>query len=196
MEPMGDDVGLFGSNSPNAMIARTLHPVNSGHKAMSEIIVNRLKQDFRDRDTSSPPTNTQPSTPPEPSKAVSIVLDEEIFSSEFSWIFYGPPVGTSAVCGGEEGAPGIIPFELAFNQGSQDEWDINHPPWPGGIFALTDVYGEDCEFKCDGTNAGALFCGDREVKCKADPAKYSGKDGTHACPGTPYIHHAAVLCEW
>lgn len=53
---------------------------------------------------------------------------------------------------------------------------------------------QECEYKCDGTNPGRLFCQKKEIACREDSAK-SHKEGMLKC-GEGNFFHATVFCDF
>ncbi|CAG5154237.1 uncharacterized protein ALTATR162_LOCUS3526 [Alternaria atra] len=71
--------------------------------------------------------------------------------------------------------------------------DPRNPPWPAGDFTLI-IEGEECHYKCDGTNPGSLFCPDRGISCAEDTAK-SSVEGMKNCDSRVSFH-AVVYCDF
>ena len=72
------------------------------------------------------------------------------------------------------------------------------PTWPAGTFDFKDLHGMDCQYKNDGSNAGALWCGGRDgpISCQADNMRWD-KDMKHCEENGPQRYHQAlVYCEW
>lgn len=143
---------------------------------------------------------------PYPTKAMSVVLSVTVPDGEekniFNWRFFDVAVGQKGGCT-EQDATLIHNDDQSWTAGFDDK-SLDYPPWPRGIYDLTVYKEEGCQFKCDGTSAGRLFCpsfvgkfsGD-SVGCKEDPAKGAGPGATTKCPtdGEDY-DHAVVICEW
>ncbi|KAF1828223.1 hypothetical protein BDW02DRAFT_617367 [Decorospora gaudefroyi] len=72
--------------------------------------------------------------------------------------------------------------------------DHKNLPWPGGIYNL-NIEGEDCEYKNDGTNAGRLFCPNREIDCMEE-SKKSTDEGLPECSSSRVKFHPAVYCDF
>jgi hypothetical protein len=111
---------------------------------------------------------------------------------DIKWRFYTVSAGKAVGSCGETDGQEITP------QGPSDpKLDSNtssdNPPWPAGTFKLK-IEDQDCEYKCDGTNPGRLFCPNKQITCVEDSAK-SKKEGTKKC-GSYSFFHAAVFCDF
>ncbi|KAL6712089.1 hypothetical protein ACN47E_003132 [Coniothyrium glycines] len=105
-----------------------------------------------------------------------------------TWRFYTTPVGKAVgSCGETDGQ------ELTPSVSMDSNADVTNPPWPAGVFDLT-IEGEKCQYKCDGTNAGRLFCPNRQISCVGDDAKGS-PEGKKMC-GSRVSFHAVVYCDF
>jgi len=137
----------------------------------------------------TPPASTPPQT-----KALSINLQNYIdqIGNVNKWFFYATDRGVSALCGKEKDA--VASF-LAQDGATL----IDNPPWPGGTFKVK-VDGMDCEYKNDGTNAGALWCSGRgAISCQEEHAKGKGEKGSKVCENngdSSRSQHPVVFCEW
>lgn len=107
--------------------------------------------------------------------------------------FYTTKVGQAfGSCGETEGEE--IPHDSTYKPvGDGRGPSTMNPPWPGGIFKL-NIEGEACEYKCDGTNAGRLFCPKKEIACHEDSLK-SKEEGMLRCNGYR-LSHAVVYCDF
>ncbi|KAH8730501.1 peptidase S8/S53 domain-containing protein [Phaeosphaeriaceae sp. PMI808] len=107
-----------------------------------------------------------------------------------AWKFYtakvGKPVGSCGETDGQE-------ISAQSNDKPAGNSDIDNPPWPGGSFKL-NIEGEACEYKCDGTNPGRLFCPAKQISCWEDSMK-SKKEGTLKC-GDRTLFHPVVYCDF
>lgn len=59
---------------------------------------------------------------------------------------------------------------------------------------LPTIDGQSCQYKCDGTHAGRLFCPYKQISCSEDLAK-SKKEGILKC-GSNNFFHAVVFCDF
>lgn len=135
---------------------------------------------------------------PENGKSLSIAMMSNV-SPHFGgadvthmWKFYTTTVGKAVGSCGETDGQEIT------SAGPSDPSlpsiaDPENPPWPGGIFNVT-LEGNRCQYKCDGTNAGKLFCPDKQISCSEDSAKRK-KEGTLKC-GSDIFFHATVFCDF
>ncbi|KAF2191612.1 hypothetical protein K469DRAFT_720657 [Zopfia rhizophila CBS 207.26] len=116
-----------------------------------------------------------------------------------SWLFYAVDQGTNSDCALHPSAIGAV-------DGSIKGVPNPSPPFPAGVFPVKTQEG-DCEYKNNGDkdNAGALFCGGKQMgSCKANADKdKSQRDGDKICDnltGTggrnEVTHRAVVACEW
>jgi hypothetical protein len=85
-----------------------------------------------------------------------------------AWKFYTTKVGKPvSSCGETDGQE----ISAQSNDQPVETPDIDdNPPWPAGIFKL-NIEGEACEYKCDGTNPGRLFCPQKQIPCQEDSMK-------------------------
>ncbi len=65
--------------------------------------------------------------------------------------------------------------------------------WPGGDYKLS-IEDQKCEYKCDGTNAGRLFCEKKEVGCQAYPERGNGSTSMQ-CAQTSFML-PVVYCDF
>jgi hypothetical protein len=105
------------------------------------------------------------------------------------WRFYTTKVGKAVgSCGETEGqAIGAESNDKPINP------DIYNPPWVGGTYKL-NIEGEACEYKCDGTNPGRLYCPKKEITRKEDSLK-AKKEGSLKC-GNAQFFHPVVYCDF
>ncbi|KAF2850303.1 hypothetical protein T440DRAFT_518402 [Plenodomus tracheiphilus IPT5] len=91
---------------------------------------------------------SNPTSPAPKTKALSIILQNNIdfISNSFEWKFRLTDYGQSTVCHGDDVFGSGIGGEPAM---------IDSPPLPGGSYSFK-IDNMDCEYKNDGTNAGAL----------------------------------------
>ncbi|KAJ4361855.1 hypothetical protein N0V83_010796 [Neocucurbitaria cava] len=141
---------------------------------------------------------TQPSPAPEeppklPTKALSIISEVPPWygkaSQDIAWLFFATEYGQKVGCR----------VDPAYTEKRQE--DISKPAtYPGGTFDLR-LCEEDCQYKNDGLNPGRLFCADKEIECKNDPAHEDGSaidgklDGSNYMCG-PATRHAFFTCAW
>lgn len=141
---------------------------------------------------SNKPTSSWPSK----GKALSIAMVTTVNSHaggatvDSEWHFFTTSVGKAVGSCGETDGQQLIPT------GGSDfpisgEPDSGNPPWPAGIYNLI-IEGKDCEYKCDGTSPGRLFCGDKQISCTEDSIK-SKPEGKLKC-GSRQFFHAVVYC--
>ncbi|KAJ4319958.1 hypothetical protein N0V94_003628 [Neodidymelliopsis sp. IMI 364377] len=109
-----------------------------------------------------------------------------------AWKFYttkvGHPVGS---CGETEGQEILAQSN---DQPIESPDMLDNPPWPAGIYKL-DIEGEACEYKCDGTNAGKLWCPKKQITCTEDSMKSKKQDGKQKC-GSRTFFHLVVYCDF
>jgi hypothetical protein len=138
------------------------------------------------------PAPSQLTTPPPPTQALSIILQNYIdeISNTNSWLFFFTAVGVSALCKSDKEA--VLQSSTA-----DDPAMVDNPPWPGGTFPLK-LDGMDCEYKNDGGNPGALWCNGRSdaIPCRMDLLK--GVEKGKVCDQGLWTiaQHPVVLCEW
>ncbi|KAF2108526.1 hypothetical protein BDV96DRAFT_670960 [Lophiotrema nucula] len=201
---MADDIVTDTSFPGGGQIARTLHPQPKDHKAMADIIFDRLAQDFHFPPTPSHPIPVPVSAPaPAPSKAIGVVIeyfgmpgqDQAPPSVSPSWVLFQTTLGKSEVCG-NNGATEISRVKI-----NPDTIDMNNalenPPWPGGSFDI-DVEDEGAyQFLCDGSNAGTLWCrGQLLTSCRGDPNKGRGSTQCGNRDDGKAKQQAVVICEY
>jgi hypothetical protein len=140
---------------------------------------------------------SNPSSPPSPppqapkTKALSIILQNYIdeSSNDMTWLFFATDYGASVLCHSDKKA--LLKTKAA------RATDIDNPPWPGGTYQLK-LDGMNCEYKNDGTNAGALWCKERNgpITCKADDMRAAKKSKVCDAALWRIEQHAVVACEW
>lgn len=138
--------------------------------------------------------------PSGPSKgnALSIAMTTTVNShsggatADSSWNFFTTSAGKAVGGCGETDGQRLIPTGGS-NVNIPGDPDSKNPPWPAGIYDLS-IEGKDCQYKCDGTNPGRLFCGDRQISCAEDSLK-SKSDGRLTC-GSRTSFHAVVYCDF
>jgi hypothetical protein len=142
----------------------------------------------------SSPDQAPPPPAPKPTQALSIIIQSLIDTgagAETNWLFFSTKFGESALC--KEDNYAIIKPKIS------TDTDIDNPPWPGGSYTLM-IDGMDCEYKNDGTNAGALWCKEKNgqpIVCKAEDMRWEKKSKNCVKPGDWRIdQHAVVSCEW
>lgn len=137
-----------------------------------------------------PPPPTQAPPPVLRNKALAIIIRNTITEADNinEWLFYLTNKGTSKVC--DKGKP-ILTAKAPGGPSVAD-----NPPWPGGTYELMDLDGMKCEYKNDGSSAGALWCDGRgAIPCSADSLRAVGEKGTKQC-GLGVYDHPVVFCEW
>lgn len=120
---------------------RLFHPKGSAYRAFADKFMEVIASK-RDMAEDHP-------MPPPKSRSLSIVLERyytEAPGTYHQWVFYETALGKVAVCS-RNGAKRIDPVDA-----SNKDFDanINSPPWAGGTYKFK-AYGEDCEYKCDGS---------------------------------------------
>jgi hypothetical protein len=131
--------------------------------------------------------------------SLSIVLEATTHGSfpshlESKWEFYAVKTGESiGKCGEPEGEI-IVADPNRDKPAGWEKADPHNPPWPAGIFPL-NIWGEPCEYKCDGTGPGKLFCPKKEITCVEDPMKSKKEDGTMECTSYRFLHKV-VYCDF
>jgi hypothetical protein len=111
---------------------------------------------------------------------------------DITWKFYTVSVGKAVGSCGETDGQEITPQDPS-DPKLPSNLSTDSPPWPAGTFKLK-IEDQDCEYKCDGTNPGRLFCPNKQIACVEDSAK-SKKDGTMKC-GSYSFFHATVFCDF
>ncbi|KAI8933116.1 hypothetical protein NX059_009759 [Plenodomus lindquistii] len=140
------------------------------------------------------------SSSPKPSKgkSLSIAMTSIVNSHsggatiDSQWNFFTTSVGKAVGSCGETDGEKLTPSGGSDIKISGDV-NLENPPWPAGEYKL-NIEGQDCEYKSDGTNAGRLFCPDRQISCVEDGLK-SSADGKLNCGSRAYFH-AAVYCDF
>ncbi|KAH7080719.1 hypothetical protein FB567DRAFT_448489 [Paraphoma chrysanthemicola] len=162
---------------------------------LSEADINdRLNRIVAGMSTIPAPSSVKPSK----GKSLSIAAVSQVnshgtsASSDIAWTFYTTSVGKAVGSCGETDGEKISPLG-GTSVSLPSSMDIANLPWPAGEFKL-DIEGAACEYKCDGTNPGRLFCPDREIACNEDSAK-ARKEGVLQC-GSRVRFHAAVYCDF
>ncbi|KAH8726885.1 SGNH hydrolase-type esterase domain-containing protein [Phaeosphaeriaceae sp. PMI808] len=166
------------ASSTEGSLSRTLHP-KEGHQETGNIIIQQLKK-YYGRDD----------------KVLSIIMQNARVESpggpnDNSWLFFQTSKGESPLCHQETTAMWRI-FREPQNA------NIDNPPLLGGIyppesdppFRMKDM---DCRYKNDRTNAGALWCNDKQF------AYYEMREQqTRNCGGGPitYRQRPVVYCEF
>lgn len=134
------------------------------------------------------PSHQDPNPPPQEAKLLSIVLSNYVDESHYidAWYFHVTEGGESAVCRPNDQ---VISSVRAENKPS-----IENPPWPGGEFPLKIDEPGDCYYKNDGSNPGALWCGEKAMPCQGDESKSSA---SQVCRNKNYktSEHAVVVCK-
>ncbi|KAL6166153.1 hypothetical protein ACJQWK_07513 [Exserohilum turcicum] len=138
----------------------------------------------------------QPSGPPPRSKALSIIYQDLVTSNSVvkSWLFFAGDFGKSSAC---------RKSREAIKKVDGISGDATNPPWPGGTYTLNNLHGMECDYKNDGTNAGALWCKEgasagknKKIQCEEEATKRVKK--FEICPADHgyVMHHRVVKCEW
>jgi hypothetical protein len=143
-----------------------------------------------------------PSTPssPKPSKGKSLSIAMISLANshgtsatiDSSWAFYTTSVGKAVGSCGETDGEKLTP-QGGTSTTLPSSADVKNPPWPAGEYKL-NIEGEACEYKCDGTNPGRLFCPNKQIPCREDAAKRKA-EGTLEC-GSRVKFHAVVYCDF
>jgi hypothetical protein len=94
--------------------------------------------------------NTLPKT-----KALSVIMQNFSDESHFmnTWRFHTTDIGVSAICRSDDQA---VAEKL-----TSGDYKVDTPPWPQDTFPITIDGLGDCEYKNDGSNPRALWCGER-----------------------------------
>ncbi|KAH7074078.1 SGNH hydrolase-type esterase domain-containing protein [Paraphoma chrysanthemicola] len=178
---------------------RMFHPKGSGYTHFADRWMEMIKANRDNPKAGSPPSpGSSPAPAPRPrTKALSILLEQIIWPvppTEQRWIFfetkYGEPVGCRDI------------DNTSLKRKTPDDHNLGaindlEKIYPGPAeHELRGLWGEDCVYKNDGSNAGRLFCpsaGDAGYECWEEPQK--GKDGAFECDEM-ITRHAAITCEW
>jgi hypothetical protein len=154
--------------------------------------------------TQAAPSSTPTSAPTSgKSMALSIVLEEYIHDlppTTMEWIFFSGEYGKDPTCDHNDAkrmkiTEGPVNFDGNANLGL-----IDRPPLPGGTFKF-NTNGQDCEYRNDGSNAGALICGnDPQYSCQENDERNAGEKATKKCMGDggfeQVLHHSVINCKW
>jgi hypothetical protein len=108
------------------------------------------------------------------------------------WKFYTTSVGKAVGSCGETDGQEITPKGPS-DPSLPSNANPENPPWPTGIFNMT-IEGQGCQYRCDGTNAGRLFCPHKQISCSEDSVR-SKKEGMLKCGSTSFFH-ATVYCDF
>ncbi|KAF2850713.1 hypothetical protein T440DRAFT_396568 [Plenodomus tracheiphilus IPT5] len=157
-------------------------------------ITNRMNSIVAGFGTPSSPSEPKPSTGKSLSIAMtSLVNSHGTFATvDSTWSFYTTSVGKAVGSCGETDGEKLTP-QGGTSTSLSPSADIENPSWPAGEFKL-NIEGESCEYKCDGTNSGRLFCPKKEIECREDTGK-SKADGVLKC-GSRVKFHAVVYCDF
>jgi len=181
-------------------LERIFHPKGPGYTYFADKWMEVIKAN---RDDPKPPP-AQGSSPPSPAnepkpktKALSILLEQIVWyipPTEQRWIFFETKYQEAVRCRDEDDPS--MKITVADNHDFSRIDDLNGLyPGPNEV-QLKGLWGEDCVYKSDGSNAGRLFCpssGDVGYECKEEPQK--GNAGSFMC--LDYItRHPAIICEW
>ncbi|KAH9906303.1 hypothetical protein F4778DRAFT_778690 [Xylariomycetidae sp. FL2044] len=108
------------------------------------------------------------------------------------WHFFTTDVGHGVGCNyASDAALEEIKSGGPSEIGVPSDADPENPPWPGGDFKL-DIDGQECHYKCNGGNAGRLFCPDREISCTGDRER--SEDPQHC--NVNLLIQSNVWCEF
>lgn len=175
------------------------------HDDAEEVNVDYLPDaDLEEEDQSDPePQPTPEPTPaPEPrNKALQIILQTFIdpLSNDYRLRFSLSDTGVSALCS-EDGLLELWPMP------GYDGFDEGYSILPG-IAPFDDLDGVKCDYECDGSNPGALWCedrnepkpenGDKEKKVMI-PCAMENRSKNKACNlGDSAVWHEPIArCEW
>lgn len=142
------------------------------------------------RDDDEPET---PSSPAPRTKALSIILQNEIdqVGNVNKWLFYVVNRGDSPLCKSDKDA-------LSAVDAPDGSTLVDEAPWPGGEYKLTIDGLGDCAYKNGGNDAGALWCGERAIPCYEEDLKAKGEEGTKSCEvgDVAVQHHPIAYCKW
>jgi hypothetical protein len=120
--------------------------------------------------------STGSSSRPSSGKALSIVMIKQVNSHsrgasiDNTWHFYTTKVGHAIECRENTDVVQELTSQGPSNPSLSSKVNSEDLLWPAGIYRL-NIEGEDCDYKCDGTNPGRLFCPKKEISCKEDSKK-------------------------
>lgn len=157
--------------------------------------MKKRRDDILDAFKNPTPNAAKPSAGKSLSIAMMTAISPHIGRADIdnTWRFYTTTVGHAVGCDWKSNLVQEITPEGPSDAKLPNNVDSENLPWPAGDFKL-NIEGEECYYKCDGTNAGRLFCPQREISCQEDSAK-SKADGINKC--NPYVRwHAAVYCDF
>lgn len=109
------------------------------------------------------------------------------------WHFYTTPVGHAVGCDWKSNSVEEITTQGPSDTKLPSSTDPKNLPWPGGEYKL-NIDGEECVYKCDGTNSGRLLCPQKEIACREDSQK-SRSEGMLKCSAYTFSH-AAIYCDF
>lgn len=155
---------------------------------------HNIAGDGDDSDPETPSSPPPPSPPPEKpkTKALSIILQNEINVGNVNkWLFFITDRGVSPLCKAEKDA--LKAFDAKDGSTLVDE-----APWPGGEYKLKIDGLGDCEYKNSGSDPGALWCSGKAISCREEDMKAKGEGGTKACATGDLLiqQHPIAYCEW
>lgn len=142
--------------------------------------------------------NPSSSSKPSKGKSLSIAMMSVVNSHSGSasldseWGFFTTSVGKAVGSCGETDGEKLVP-QGPSNHKISGNVNLENPQWPAGIFKLK-IEGQDCEYKCDGTNPGRLFCPGKQISCTEDTLK-SKAEGKLKC-GSRGFFHAVAYCDF
>jgi hypothetical protein len=182
------------------------------HDDAEEVIVDDLPDTDEEDDAQSTPApqpTAEPSPAPAPTperrnKAISIIMQHLIdpISNEVSWQFFASDYGVSSLC---------HPYqEAALSVTIDGPSDTDNPAWPGGTFTLHNLDEVDCDYKNDRSNAGALWCQDRNeakpengekekkvmISCREEDRRWDHEAKICSEGDLSLAHHPVVICDW
>ncbi|KAH9882337.1 hypothetical protein J1614_000573 [Plenodomus biglobosus] len=157
-------------------------------------VTNRMNEIIDEFGNPSSPLSSKPSTGKSLSIAITSLVNSHGTSAtvDKTWSFYTTSVGKAVGSCGETDGEKLTP-QGGTSTSLPSSVDVENPPWPAGEYKL-NIEGESCEYKCDGTNPGRLFCPKKEIGCREDMAK-SKLDGVLQC-GSRVRFHAVVYCDF
>lgn len=142
----------------------------------------------------APPLEEEPESEPEPeptgpTKQLAVLGAYVPGAPTMDWLFLEADYEQGVECREDF----LRPFETV-------PWDESGTTYPGGTKELDlEIDGEVCEYRNDGDDPGALWCGERVIGCLNDPADKDPNDvnaekGEYQCGD--YTRQPVFVCPW
>lgn len=142
--------------------------------------------------------SAEPDPAPEPTgptKQLAVVASFVVGAPTLDWLFLEADLGQGVGCREDFLRPfDTVPWDLSGN-GAEDG-----STFPGGTRDLDlTIDGQKCQYKNDGDDPGALWCGERGISCMDDPADKDPNDsnsdkGNYQCG--EYTRQPVFVCPY